>query len=294
MRITNNMLSNTTLRNLNTNMERLDRLQNELTSGQRISTPSDDPIGTASALEFRTTIAQIDQYIRNADEATSWLDATDSALGSMSSLLQRAQELAVEGASDTYSNADKQAMAAEVQNLLDQSVAVGNSTYGGRYLFGGYRVNTQPFAAVGNPPTAVNYNGDTGQIIRQIDEQSTVTVNITGSTAFNSVFTALIGLRDDLNNGNSVAVSNRLTDLKSALESVVSTRAEVGARANRLSTQKDNLESLKVNLSGLLSKAEDVDMTEAITEFATQQTVYQVALAAGAKAIQPSLIDYLR
>lgn len=294
MRITNGMLSETTLRNLNINMERLDKLQNELTSGQRISSPSDDPIGAAAAVEFRSTLDELDQHIRNIDAATSWLGATDSALDSAGGILQRARELAVQGANDTLSAANRQAIAAEVETLITQAIATGNSTYAGQYFFGGFKVNAPPFTAVGNPPTSVTYNGDTGTVVRQVDTQATVTVNVPGNTVFGPLFTTLIGLRDDLNASDGPAISARIANLDASIDTVVSTRAEVGARVNRLEGQKDRLDSLKVNISALLSKTQDVDMTEAITQFSLQQNVYKAALAAGAKAIQPSLLDFLR
>jgi flagellar hook-associated protein 3 FlgL len=288
------MLADTTLRNLNKTMERLDRLQDQLTSGQRISAPSDDPIGASAALGFRSTLGELEQYIRNIDAATSWLEATDSTLDSVTQLMQRARELGVQGANDTLSAQNKQAIAAEVQALIDQATALGNATYGGQYLFAGFRISTAPFSPVGDPPSAVAYGGDGGQILRQIDARSAVVVNIDGERAFAGVFTSLIGLRDDLTNGTSADVSARLSDLDQAIDTVLSTRSEVGARVNRLSGQKDGLDRLRINITGLLSQVQDTDMTEAITAFALQQNVYNAALAAGAKAIQPSLLDYLR
>ena len=294
MRITHNMLAETTLRNLNANRERLDRFQEQLTTSQRIRTPSDDPIGTAEALQFRSTISEIEQYVKNIDAAGSWLGATDTTLDGVTKTLHRARELAVQGASDALSDSDKQTMAAEVSNLLEQAVSLGNSTYAGQYLFAGLKVGTTPFTTLGNPPTSVAYNGDGGKITRQINNQATIVVNTPGDTALAPVFTALIALRDGLNSANSPAVSASIADIDAAMDTVISARAQVGARINRLDGEKDRLESLKLDITGLLSKVQDVDMTQAISEFAVQQNVYQAALAAGAKAIQPSLLDYLK
>lgn len=294
MRITNNMLANTTLRNLNTVMESLDRLHDQLTSGQRISSPSDDPIGTAAALEFRSNVAEIEQYLRNVDAAVSWLGATDAALDSLGGVLQRARQLAVQGASDTVGLGDKQAMANEVSQLIEQAIALGNSTYNGQFIFAGSKVNTTPFSAVGSPPTSVTYGGNSGSIIREINNQSSVTVNTPGDTTFGQVFAAMIALRDALNSGGTPAISGALPGIDQAMNSITSGRTQGGARVNRLAGETEILESLKVNIAGLLSRVQDVDMTEAITEFAVQQNVYQAALAAGAKAVQPSLLDYLK
>jgi len=294
MRITHNMLADTTLRNLNANMERLDRLQDELTSGRRISRPSDDPVGVVSAMGFRSVLAEIEQYERNVDAAQSWLEASDSSLNSVTSILQRVRELAVQGASDTTAISDKQAIAAEVARLTDQVVSAANSTYAGQYLFAGYKVNVAPFTPVGDPPTSIAYAGDSGEIERKIDRSSAIIVNTPGDAVFNQVFSTLIALRDDLNSGNSSAVSARIGDIDQAMQLVLSARGSIGAKVNRLSTQKNSLEDMKTNVTGLLSRIQDVDMVEAATEFATQQNIYKAALAAGAKAIQPSLLDFLR
>ncbi len=294
MRITNSMLAGTTLRNLNITVERLDKLQDQLTSGQKIGAPSDDPIGTAASLEFRTTLGELEQYVKNAEAATSWLDATDAALDTITQVLQRARDLGTQGASDTTALSDKQAMANEVSQLIDQAIALGNSKYAGQSLFAGVKVNTTPFSAVGNPPASVTYSGDSVAIARQINSRSSVTVNIPGDTALGQVFSAVIALRDALTSGSSTSVSSTLADVDSAMDSVISVRSQVGARMNRVGSEKERLESLKLNIAGLLSKVQDVDMTEAISAFAVQQNVYQAALAAGAKAILPSLLDYLK
>ncbi|MCL4533655.1 MAG: flagellar hook-associated protein FlgL [Bacteroidetes bacterium] len=293
MRITHNMLSETTLRNLNTNLERMERLQDQLTSGQKIRAPSDDPIGTAAALEFRGTLSELDQYVSNADAASSWLDASDSALGSVIDALHRARELAVQGGNDTSSVADKQSMANEVEQLIEHAVAVGNSTYAGQYVFAGFKVTTAPFA-MATDGASVTYSGDSGKISRKIDTNAAVTINIPGNDGFGQVFSALVALRDALKGGNSATVSATIADLDGAIDSVLSSRTELGARTNRVSNQSERLQNLKVNIAQLLSKKQDVDMTETITQFAVQQSVYQAALAAGAKAIQPSLLDQLR
>ncbi len=293
MRITHKMLTQTTLRNLNVNTERMEKLQERLTSGRRITAPSDDPIGAATAIEFRATLGELEQFIQNADSARSWLEASDSAMGTAIQALQRARELAVQGANDALGVTDRQSITREVSQLIDHLIGIGNSSYAGQYIFAGYRVNSAPFAWNATN-TAVIYSGDSGNIGRKVDTNSTVLVNVPGDTAFSQAFAALVSLRDDLATGSTAAVSARLGDIDGAIDTVLASRTEIGARVNRIEAQSERLESLRVNIAGLLSKVQDVDMTETITEFSVQQAVYQAALAAGAKAVQPSLLDYLR
>ncbi len=103
MRITLGMIAENSLRNIQANQTRVDQLQNQITSGSRINKPSDDPIGTAQALGLQESLDQSKQYGRNIDQANSWLNATDSALGSVTDALHRARELAVQAANGTFS-----------------------------------------------------------------------------------------------------------------------------------------------------------------------------------------------
>src|SRR4051812_22397076 len=98
MRVTHRMVSDTTIRNMRNNLSRLDDLQNSITTGKRITRPSDDPAGTARALGYASDLAAGEGYLRTIDGSMSWLNATDSALGGAGDLLQRARELAVQGA----------------------------------------------------------------------------------------------------------------------------------------------------------------------------------------------------
>src|SRR6266567_3376232 len=114
MRITTGMMAASALRNIEVNQNRVDSLQNQITSGSRITKPSDDPIGAARALSLQESLDQSTQYGRNIDQATSWLNSTDSALGSVTDALHRARELAVQAANGTLGPSDRSAIQAEI------------------------------------------------------------------------------------------------------------------------------------------------------------------------------------
>src|ERR671929_791922 len=111
MRITSTMMMETTLRNIETNQQRTEELQSQITSGSRITKPSDDPIGAAQALQLQHTLDATKQYATNLDQATSWLDLTDSALGAVTQALQRTNELAVQAANGTLGPTELSAIA---------------------------------------------------------------------------------------------------------------------------------------------------------------------------------------
>src|SRR2546423_8689370 len=96
MRVTPQMLMTSTLHNVEQNQARTEQLQNQITSGSRISKPSDDPIGAARALNLQESLGMSEQYVRNIDQASSWLNTTDSALDAVTQAVHRSRELAIE------------------------------------------------------------------------------------------------------------------------------------------------------------------------------------------------------
>src|SRR5437879_2377861 len=117
MRITLGMMAENSLRNIEVNQNRVQALQDQVTSGSRITRPSEDPIGAAHALSLQESLKQSLQYGRNIDQATSWLNATDSALGSVTDALHRARELAVQASNGTLTPSDRNAIQTEVTQL---------------------------------------------------------------------------------------------------------------------------------------------------------------------------------
>ena len=297
MRITDNMLITNFLNNYNNNLERLQKNQNMLSTGKRISRPSDDPVAVATSLRIRTDMARNDAYTKNADDAKSWLDITDTALSQLNDLLQRTRELAVEGSNGTLTQTDMQKIANEIEQLKAQMIQVGNTQYNGRYIFAGFKTTTQPFSETKN-----SYSGDNGVIEFEVGAGGNkIAVNVTGDKVFNvdstgisQLLTVMDKLKNALDSGDHQAVSNLIADVDKQLENVLAVRAEVGAKSNRLDLIQNRLQDDNYNFTALLSKNEDVDLAQVITNLQMDENVYRASLAAGARIIQPSLIDFLR
>ena len=295
MRITSRMVSDTTIRNARNNLAKLEQLQNQITSGKALTRPSDDPSGVARTMSYNTDIASGETYLRTMDNSMSWLNATDSALGEAGNLLQRARELAVQGANGgTMTPGDMANIGVEIDNLLKQMIVTGNSALRGQRLFAGTQTDKDPFTATGGAP-GYTYNGDTGQMRREYDLNAYVVINTPGQATFDPAIKALFNLRNDLNSGNATAISqNDLAAIDQAMDTVLAARADVGAKTNRLEAAQDRQSLLQVNLQDLRSKVEDTDITTAISKFSISETVYNASLQVGSRAIQPSLLDYLK
>lgn len=293
MRVTQQMLSATTLNNIESNMTRIDQLEGQITSGTQLTKPSDNPIGTAQALNLQDGVTQTTQYLSNIDQATTWLNATDSALGSVSSAIQRARELAVQAATDTTSASDRQAIDAEIQQLQQQVLGLAQAKSGSTFLFAGTKSSAPGYVQANPSSVAGTYNGNSGLVQRQVAPGQTISVNADPTSTFDPVFTALNQLRTGLTTSNDATITSSIDDLDTALTAVLGARATVGAKTNRMNALQNQMSSVQVNMTGLLSNVKDVDMAQAITQFTMAQTVYQASLQAGAKAMQQSLLDYL-
>ncbi|MDR7444101.1 MAG: flagellar hook-associated protein FlgL [Armatimonadota bacterium] len=288
MRVTLHSLTLNFLRNLNADLERLLKLQEQLATGKRMHRPSDDPPNLPPVLGMRDALNAVQQYGRNLQDTKTLLDAGQRALQDAVQGVHRLRELAIQGANGTLSAPDMQALAKEVRELREELVALGNTQVAGKYLFGGTRTTQPPFDAGGN------YLGNSDRVRREVDRGIEIEATVPGDLAFSQALSAAEALQSALESGEHDAVRATLSGLDGALDQLLAALAELGARANRVEVVQSRMEELEVGLRELLSVREDVDIAEVVVRLQTEENVYRAALAAGARLIQPSLVDFLR
>ncbi|MBK5251257.1 MAG: flagellar hook-associated protein FlgL [Peptostreptococcaceae bacterium] len=296
MRVTNSSIMANYLYNLNRNLENMQKFQNQLSTGKEITRPSDDPFLATRALDIQTSIDRNDQYLRNIEDSSGWTEMTDSALGGMGDMLQKIRELTVYGANGTLAPEDMKAIANEVGQNIEAIAQIGNTNYDGRYVLAGQKTTEPPFSVSGY---MLAYGGDDGALNRELSENVTMDVSVSGGRltdgSVESLGDTLKNIMNRLESGqNSELSSDSLEKLDEHLENLLSLRAEIGAKYNRLQAAKSKNEAETINLTELLSETEDIDMAEKIMEFSMMENVYQASLATGARILQPSLLDYLR
>lgn len=291
MRIGNQQIIDLTEYQINAAYDQLAQAQTVLSTGKRINTPSDDPVGATEAMELQGQLSESNQFTTTVNDTLSWLQTTDTALSSVGNALIQARSIAVEGANGTLTQDQQQALAANVTQLLQQAVQASNSTYNGRYVLSGYRTNTQPFTMSGN---TVTYQGDGGAIQREISPGQYMQINTPGNQALPAVFSSLSQLVTDLNAGNTSAVSGDIQTIDSAHDGLLLAQATVGASENRITAEQTTLQSTQTTLTGQISQLVDADMAQAAITFSTRQATYQAALNAASKVLQPSLLDFLK
>jgi flagellar hook-associated protein 3 FlgL len=305
-RITNNMMSRSVLSDLNDIATKQAQTRREMSSGKAITKPSDDPYGAARAMSLRTDLAGVKQHQRNVDEAQSWMSVTSTTLSSITDLAQKARELTVQGATDTLPQTSRDAIADQIDQLIAGMKQEANATYDGRYVLGGSRTNTPPYDSTltkTDPSVTTNdtYSGDAASQVREIGPGVTLAVNVHGDEVLGGASGSsgnLLGVLRDvathLRSGNTAALGGG--DIKAVsdqIDNLLAVQARVGAGMNRLDTASSRLAQIEESTTSMLSNTEDADMAEVITNYSTQQAVYQSALNAGARIVQTSLLDFL-
>lgn len=305
MRVTLSQILDQFQTGISNDYQNLARTQQELASGQVISKPSDDPQGVIIALQaMRAQSMQMatDQYTRNTQYAQQWLDVSGTSLQQLAQTIARARDLGLQGRNSTLSSGDFNALSTEVDGLVQQAIQIGNSNYGGTYLFAGTNNMQPPFQAdSATNATTVTYSGNDGSISTQTNLAQMPANNIPGDQLFNPVFSALIELRDSLNsqdmqngdsNGAGGSIGDAITKLDAAFQNVTASQAQLGVLSNNMTTTLDRLSQQSLDASKLAS-VNNVDVAQAATDLAQQQAAYQAALNAGAKIAQISLLDFL-
>lgn len=145
MRVTQNMIAESFMRNMYQNLSRLGDKNDRISSQRKIRRPSDDPVGTALAMRLRRQLAAMDQYKSNAEDAITWLKDTESALTNTGDIIHRLSDLTIQAANGTLTPEDREQIWYEVKELKEQLLQEANSTHVDRYLFSGYHVDEQPF-----------------------------------------------------------------------------------------------------------------------------------------------------
>lgn len=207
-RTTNALQARKLLANVSRDQTQMARLQEQISSGQRLEFASDDPIAAIQIFALQNALARQATYQTNIDTNQGYLSITDQALGTVGDALNRAKAIAQAGIGDTVSDDDRRALIEEAASLLRAVVNAGNSQYQGRYIFGGSFGTEAPFSNLGSG--SVRYNGDALSLDTFADRNLFVANNVDGQSAF-SGFTAPIITRD-LN--PALTLNSKLADLR--------------------------------------------------------------------------------
>jgi len=274
--------------------QQMDLLSNEMSSGSKLSRPSDNPFGAQQSLSARSGLTRLSQYTTNVQAAQSQLQNADSISDSLQTTLDKALQLTTQGLSGSTTAVQRTALSTQIDDITKQVMSLGNSAVGGQYLFAGTKTNTAPFTQSGG---TVTYNGNTDPIYTRIDDNTLVQSNVDGHDLFagsKDIFATLNTIQQGLNANDTTAIQNGLADLRTAIDHTNVVRGQIGATLDHLQSRSNDIQQQNLQLTADKSNVEDANIVEVAVKSTQAQTALQASLAAGARLVNLSLLDFLK
>ena len=371
MRITYNTIYSNVVKYIEENYDKLSKIQEEVSSGKKINSISQDSIATATILKLNDKIDAINQFSKNITTGSLWLKTTDSSIMQLKSITDELHELATQGATDTYTYEQRKMMAEKATVLADNIMDIVNTKINGKYIFSGFKVNKNPYKlkiSVSNSNYSIEdanfnfdlnikikvfnggkykfsvdggntwldnngngynfnsinpilgfainssnpidgdsvdismtheYQGDNGKFQIEIDESQKVKVNLTGKEVFtldneNNIFKIAGNLWAGLVTNNRKLIQDQIEKISKYEKTLLAKDSEIGVRQDLIENfQTDFLNTKKEDYSKILSKIQDTDMAEAMTQLAKQQIVYQASLKTAAMISNLTILNFI-
>lgn len=266
-----------------------------MASGKKVRIMSDDPIAGKRIIGYRIDMFQSERYRENIEKTMAFQGVTDTTLNRMTEIMDEVKGLAVRGANASEDAASRRALGQSVDALLNRMVDLGNTVHDGRYIFAGTDVLNRPFD-INENGQRVDYAGNLDDFEVDIGPAARATVNENGHALFKQeidVFDGFIQLRDALNADDPDEVQRLITNMDNAHRHLVDLHGSLGSRIERVELSRVQLEEAEVNISRLLSDEQDADLAETIMELQNTEVALQAGLQAGARVIQPTLLDFI-
>ncbi len=304
MRISTNTIYQSGISKISSLQADQTKLQQQISTGKRMTLPSDDPIASARALEIAHTQGVNASFASSRQTAQLKLNTLESSLASITSLLVSAQSTLVGAGNGSLSDLQRGFIATELNGSLEELINLANTQdASGDYIYAGFKTDTKPFIA---NASGASYAGDSNQQLIQVDAQRLMAANVSGDNVFqaggNDVFATLSNLVTLLNtpitnaatqaaftSGLATAISN----LQGSVDNVLNVRAAIGSKLNELDALDTAGADRALQYSKSLSELEDLDYASALSDLAKQQTIMEAAQKSFVETTKLSLFQYI-
>ncbi len=322
MRITNRMIGNNYMANLNSSLEDLTKLNEKVSSGRSYLKASEDPATALKAFQVRQNLSRISMYQDNISEAGDILTDVESAYSELNSILTDVSEQIIQGESDTSSEEDRSIIAQVLRNYQDEVFDIANAKSSDKYIFGGSEMNEAPFTLESD---ILYYHGtdvDSNTGIEEDDgvyydigmglktdgagkvlESTALNISNPGSEVFgtgtdadgitNNIYNLLGEIAQQFEDNDLTNLDKYVSKLETISDDVLINYANVGQKTNFVEFLSNRLTTNEYNAETKQSSLEGIDEAEGIVDYNTQEAAYQAALAMGSKILQSSLLDYM-
>ena len=324
MRITNASMIRSHLYDTQNNLTNMSKINQQISTGKVINTVSDDPHKAIKIMNINNEIKYTEKYNSNIDETVGWMNTTDGALESTGNLLNEIKETILKVGNGTYSQNEMKSLNADINEKIKQLADTLNSTYGGKYLFGGSSVDDAPITVIENPDGTVKleFSKDkNGQTIPNTDDLKadiSSGINIDYNISVGEILNIkdgngnTVNLLDEINNlstlMNNIAngdeqtastakeelLNNTKGKIDQLFDHVVNERTSLGVKVSTAEKIKEFNDDNIINMKNVLSLDQDTDHVEKFIELKSLELVYQASIQVGAKLIQPTILDYIR
>ena len=321
MRISTNTIYQSGINKITTLQSEQVKLQQQISTGKRISSPSDDPVGAAQALEISYAQGLNTKFADTRKTAELKLNTIESSLTGVTNLLVAAQSSLVAAGNGSYSDQDRALIATDLQGSLDMLIGLANTKdASGNYLYAGYQTGTIPFSGSKNfaapiPPaitptivSSYNYQGDSNQQLLQIDAQRQMAVNVSGDSVFQGggydVFATLSNVITLLNTpiattnatnpaAFSTALATGIANMQGSVDNILNVRASIGAKLNEIDGLNLSGSDRDLQYSKSLSDLQDLDYASALSDLSKQQAIMEAAQKSFVAVTGLSLFKYI-
>ena len=297
MRVAFNAAFEDGVRNINNASAALAEAQRQLSSGRRIDSASDDPLGTMTAISEHASLSRVDAYSSAAGDAYSRLALADTIMSDIVTQLTAAQSSALSARGSNITTAQRQAVANEILAIRDAIFSDLNTQMQGAYLFSGSNVLAAPYTRVGQGFSA--YQGDANAARIDVSNGRDVAATFDGHAILQGsdpqhILDALTDLSTAILAGDSVGTANGVDAITRAFDRATLAQSRIGNDLRSLDDVRMQLVSVRQTAVSRLSKVEDADLAEASARLAQSETAYRAALSAVANTLKLSLLDFLK
>lgn len=316
MRITNTSMIKNHMYDTQDNLTRMSKINEQINSSKMVNRVSDDPHKAIRIMNLNNEIRYTEKYNYNIDETVGWMDTTDGSLDHLGNMLGDIKDDILKVGNGVYSDEEFKAIQAEVNEKIKEIADVMNTTYGGKYMFGGTNVDEPPITMEdknGVITLKINPNSNMGDLRADISDGINIDYNISAGEIFNG--------KD--NNGTSIDFLEEINNVSKLMDKIANGTDDEKSKAQKelLGTTKDNIDNLYnhsldertslgvrvntaekvkglneeniLNMKGLLSLDQDVNQVEKFIELKSAELVYQASIKVGTTLMQPTILDYL-
>ncbi len=293
MRVTEKMIFESSIAETGTSRESLAKAQAEVASGTRVQHPGDDPVSAALAVGQTVDKARYTSIGQTAQRAADELNAADTAISGISTVANRALQIATQFANDTYNASDRATAALEVNGLFEQALSLLNTTYGGRYIFGGFKDKSPPFAGDGS------FAGD--ENVRMVEVApglyQPASINgreiVSGHTGGVDLLATMKALSAALARNDGAGIAGEIDSLNTCIGQLAAGRTQAGMAQDAFQAAVSAAKSASSDATIRIGKLLDADIFDASARLASAQYALNATLSATAKTLSMSLVDKL-